>query len=222
MGYCNLLNYVFILVKEKKQKEIWNKHTHTSRTHLRMHLHSCLMHTLTPCMSFWKGTLLLAAVVCPRLLWSACGKPRILPYMNQLPPLFHWVRRVKSLPQHSWCLNALLPQHDLNFDCSARLHQDLPQPAVCRGRGYMQAGIQVWPTQLVVLSKTFNEVPSGRSIDRAHFPSVMLASTMSSRSPFTAATILQLLYTPWTGVHTRPTASLGHIQVHIRIMKGTC
>jgi hypothetical protein len=33
IGCCNLLNYVYILVKEKKQKEIRNKHTHTTRLH---------------------------------------------------------------------------------------------------------------------------------------------------------------------------------------------
>jgi hypothetical protein len=41
MGCCNLLNYIIILLKEKKQKEIRNK-THAHHTY--SHTHGALLH----------------------------------------------------------------------------------------------------------------------------------------------------------------------------------
>jgi hypothetical protein len=118
--------------------------------------------------------------------------------------------RQTEITQHNQLSLARLP----SFLCSACSE-------LCKPVWESKNAVQVWPHSLtekesrpceegegicrqayrsdrlwVVLSRNFNEVPSGRLIDGAHFRSVMLASTMSSRSPFTAATILQLLYTP--------------------------
>jgi hypothetical protein len=69
--------------------------------------------------------------------------------------------------------------------------------------------------RLVQISMRFHQ--GDRSIDGAHFRSVMLASTLSSRSSFTAATILQLIYTPMSelrfrnGVNTKCTEQIDQV-----------
>jgi hypothetical protein len=65
--------------KEKKEERKISKDKHTRHTLTPAPTLACLTHTLTPCMSLGQGTLLLAAVVCPRPLWRACAMPRILP-----------------------------------------------------------------------------------------------------------------------------------------------